>query len=247
MSTSRPPASAMAAASIGVTLPMRLLASSSSSSIVRPTLITVLAGTYAAAAVQELQPIDGRTARSRRTREAIVDATIALLEAGDLRPTAPRVAERAGVSVRSIFQHFVDLESLHAAVAERLVERVAVLLVPIDAALPLGERIERFVNQRSQLLEVVTPIRRAADVHGPFSVEITQRLRDGQEFLRAEVAATFAPELNAAADGREDLLDALDVVLSWASWHTLRSVRGRDEASARHVLTHLVHALVGQG
>jgi AcrR family transcriptional regulator len=196
--------------------------------------------------VQELRPVDGRTARSQRTREAIVDATIALLEAGDLRPTAPRVAEGAGVSVRSIFQHFADLESLHAAVAERLVERVAVLLVPIEADLPLAERIERFVHQRSQLLEVVTPIRRAADVHGPFSVEITARLRDGQEFLRAEVASTFAPELGAiAGDESDELLDALDVVLSWASWHTIRSVQGRDEVSARRVLIRLVHALLG--
>ena len=46
-------------------------------------------------------PTDGRTLRSLRTREAIVDATIALLEQGDLRPTAPRVADQAGVSVRS--------------------------------------------------------------------------------------------------------------------------------------------------
>ena len=64
------------------------------------------------------------------TREAIVDATIALLEDGDLRPTAPRVAERASVSVRSVFQHFDDLQSLHTAVAERIVDRVAVLVAP---------------------------------------------------------------------------------------------------------------------
>src|SRR3546814_14449175 len=76
------------------------------------------------------------------------DATISLIDEGDLRPTAPRVAERAGVSVRSVFQHFDDLESLHAAVAERLVERVAVLVVPIDPAGPLDDRLTRFVHQR---------------------------------------------------------------------------------------------------
>src|SRR3546814_18232311 len=77
-----------------------------------------------------------------RTREAIVDATISLIDEGDLRPTAPRVAERAGVSMRPVFQHFDDLESLHAAVVERLVERVAVLVVPIDPAGPLADRPE---------------------------------------------------------------------------------------------------------
>src|SRR3546814_16872470 len=76
------------------------------------------------------------------------DATISLIDEGDLRPTAPRVAERAGVSVRSVFQHFDDLESLHAAVAERLVERVAVLVVPIDPAGQLDDRPTRIVHPR---------------------------------------------------------------------------------------------------
>lgn len=189
--------------------------------------------------------LDGRTARALRTREAIVDATIQLLEAGDLRPTAPRVADQAGVSVRSVFQHFADLEALHTAVAERLVERVAVLVLPIDPGLALAERAERFVRQRGQLLEAVTPIRRAADVHGPFSDEITRWLHDGQRFLRAEVERTFDPELGRlTADDREVTLDALDAACSWSTWFGLRSSRGRDVAGAEAVVRRTVLALL---
>ena len=184
-------------------------------------------------------PTDGRTLRSLRTREAIVDATIGLLEEGDLRPTAPRVAERANVSVRSVFQHFDDLETLHASVAERLVDRVAVLVLPVPPDLPLAERLDRFVHQRVLLLEVVTPIRRAADVHGPFSREITARLRDGQAFLRAELERTFEPELRAAGAHRDDVLDSLDSVLSWATWEGLRNGLGRDQEAAERVVRRL--------
>lgn len=192
-------------------------------------------------------PTDGRTLRSLRTREAIVDATISLLEEGDLRPTAPRVAERAGVSVRSVFQHFDDLERLHAAVAERLVERVAVLVLPISPELSLDDRLDRFVHQRSVLLEAVTAIRRAADVHGPFSREITARLRDGQAFLREEVARTFAPELDSvAADERADVLDALDAVLSWSTWEGLRAGLGREQEHARSILRRLAVGVLVQ-
>jgi TetR/AcrR family transcriptional regulator of autoinduction and epiphytic fitness len=181
-----------------------------------------------------------------RTREAIVDATIALLEDGDLRPTAPRVAERAKVSVRSVFQHFDDLESLHASVAERLVERVAVLLLPIDPALPFEERLERFLHQRCQLLEVVSPIRRAAGVHGPFSADITAFLRDGQAFLRAELEHTFAPELAEVPEPeRTDRLDALDIALSWATWEGLRAGLGRDHATAEGVMRRMAVAVLG--
>ena len=189
--------------------------------------------------MQEAPPTDGRALRSLRTREAIVDATIGLLEDGDLRPTAPRVADRAHVSVRSVFQHFDDLETLHASVAERLVDRVAVLVLPVSPDLPLADRLDRFVHQRTQLLEAVTPIRRAADVHGPFSPEITARLRDGQAFLRAELVRTFAPELDAAGDDRDDVLDCLDSALSWATWEGLRHGLGRDQATAERVMRRL--------
>jgi AcrR family transcriptional regulator len=189
--------------------------------------------------VQEAPPTDGRTLRSLRTREAIVDATIGLLEEGDLRPTAPRVAERAKVSVRSVFQHFDDLESLHASVAERLVERVAVLVLPVEPELPLDTRLDRFVHQRALLLEAVTPIRRAADVHGPFSTEITARLRDGQAFLREELVRTFEPDLAAAGDEREELLDCLDAALSWGTWEALRAGLGRSQEAAEQVMRRL--------
>lgn len=192
--------------------------------------------------MQEAPPVDGRTLRSLRTREAIVDATIGLLEDGDLRPTAPRVAERAKVSVRSVFQHFEDLERLHAAVAERLVDRVAVLVVPVPPDLPLEERLDRFVHQRAQLLEAVTPIRRAADVHGPFSTEITARLRDGQAFLRDELVRTFEPELAAAGADRDDVLDGLDAALSWATWDGLRAGLGRTHDDAERVTRRLARA-----
>ena len=89
------------------------------------------------------EPIDGRTARAVRTKDAIVDATLALIDDGDLRPTGPRIAERAGVSVRSIFQHFDDLDALFSAVGERVATRIVALLHPIDPTMALPDQIGR--------------------------------------------------------------------------------------------------------
>ena len=190
-------------------------------------------------------PVDGRTLRSLRTRVAIVDATMALIEEGNLRPTAPRVAERASVSVRSIFQHFADLESLHAAVAERLVERVAVLVVPVEPEGPLSHRLARFVHQRCELLEALTPIRRAAAVHGPFSSEIRTRLLDGHLFLRAELERTFAAELDERAESARDVIvDGLDAALSWPTWESLRAGLGRDAVTAERVLRRMAASIL---
>ena len=67
---------------------------------------------------------DGRAARRERTRMAIVEALRSLLDAGDLRPTTEAIAARAGVSERSIFQHFPDREMLLFAIAEHQRERI---------------------------------------------------------------------------------------------------------------------------
>ena len=61
---------------------------------------------------------DGRTARAERTREKVVDAVLELLDGGDVRPTAERIAKRAGVSERTVFQHFADREALFGAVGD---------------------------------------------------------------------------------------------------------------------------------
>ena len=190
-------------------------------------------------------PLDGRSARAQRTREAIVDACIGLVEEGELRPTAPRVAERAGVSVRSVFQHFVDLPSLHIAVTERIVARLAALLQPVDPTLPLDQRIAAFVRLRGALLEAVTPFRRAANVHGPFAPEIADVLRAATDYLRDEVARAFRPEIALApADEQREVLEGLATVVSWAAWDTLRVDGGCTVAEASAVTRRMVGALV---
>ena len=53
---------------------------------------------------------DGRTARGERTRKAIVEALLALLAEGDQRAAPERIVERAGVSLRTLWTNFKDLE-----------------------------------------------------------------------------------------------------------------------------------------
>src|SRR4051812_9962331 len=107
------------------------------------------------------EPRDGRTVRAERTRQALVEALLGLLDEGQPRPTAAEIAGRAGVSERSVFQHFPDREALLEAVAREQYQRVVPTLVPVDSSLPLAERIEQFVQQRSRLYERIGGGRRA--------------------------------------------------------------------------------------
>lgn len=196
----------------------------------------------------EEAPIDGRTARAQRTRQAIVEACVSLINSGDVRPTAPRIAEAAGVSVRSVFQHFDDLETLFTMVAERAVAEVVDLLKPISPDLPFAERLELLVAQRARLHEAITPIRRAAAVHAPVSPAIRGRVQMGHEFFRAEVDQVFAPELDPLSpQRRERVLDMVDMAATWAAWDVLRTLDGRSVEEASSVMAEMITAVLGTG
>src|SRR5689334_11927148 len=67
---------------------------------------------------------DGRNLRAVKTRAAIIAAHRTLLELRELGPTTSRIAEVAGVSPRTLFVHFADLETLFAATADDLLADV---------------------------------------------------------------------------------------------------------------------------
>ncbi len=189
--------------------------------------------------------MDGRLARGARARAAIVDALFALIEEGDLRPSAARIAERAGVSLRSVFQHFKDVESLFAALADRQRERLAPLAARVPGDGPLSKRLDAFVATRARLLEVIAPLRRAALLMEPFSHELGARLAAFRRLKAEEVRRVFAPELaRRSPAARRRLLAALVAASSWSTWQALRDHQGLSRAEARHVLHHTLGALL---
>lgn len=188
---------------------------------------------------------DGRTARSARTREAVVTAFLDLLQEGVLRPTARQVAERAAVSLRSVFQHFDDLESLFAEVADRQIERLQPLWPTAPPSAPFAERLAKFVSERSRILEAVSPVRRAAVLQEPFSEVVARRLNWVREAARVEVAAAFAPELAGRAQAdREELLAALDVASNWSTWEALRRQHSMSQEAAARTIARMIEALL---
>lgn len=191
------------------------------------------------------EPVDGRTARAVRTREAIVDACIALLAEDDLRPSAPRIAERAGVSVRSVFQHFDDLETLYAAVGARVGEQVLRFIRYIDPKSPLDDRILDFIHQRGAVSEALTPTLRAAVVHAPGSRTINNQFQNGHDLVGALVAEVFGPELDGLGERRQVVFDALLAVSSWSTWNTMRTLNRRSEVEAERVLVHMAATILG--
>jgi TetR/AcrR family transcriptional regulator of autoinduction and epiphytic fitness len=184
--------------------------------------------------------IDGRTARSERTRNAIVDAQLQLIREGDLRPTADRIAKTAGVSLRALWSHFADMEALFAASGQRVLELRDGSHRPISPRLPLAERVEAYCRQRARLLEQIAPTAKAAAIKEPFSTTLQHYRRLHMERVRDELASLFAGEIH----GNEELLNALSAVSMHSTWSTWRDVMNMPVAAARAALARTITALL---
>ncbi len=189
--------------------------------------------------------VDGRTMRAQRTRAAIVDAHLGLLASGDLKPTGERIAEAAGVSLRTLWTSFKDMETLFAAAGQRLIERQVDVFTPVDTALPLTERVEAFCRQRARMLEILAPAARAAVLYEPFSAALRRNRTIELGRVRQEVESLFAVELAAAGDGGGQLLGALLATSTFACWSVLRDQLGLGIDVARAVMARTVAALLG--
>jgi AcrR family transcriptional regulator len=189
----------------------------------------------------DVTPLDGRVARSRRTRAAIVEALVGLLEEGHPQPTVEEIAARAGVAPRTVFQHYADREALFAAVSEHREARLQELMGDVDPGAPLAERVEQVVAQRARVFEWIAPVRRGALLMEPFSPAVHASLEAFRAAKRDELARVFAAELAACADEgeRATLAAALGAAASWSSWDALRVQQGLgvEDASAALALT----------
>lgn len=188
---------------------------------------------------------DGRSARAERTMDAVVVAFLELVEEGDLHPSAQRVAERAGVSLRSVFHHFADMEALFATAAERQFRKIAGMSCCVPESLPLDERIAAFVASRTRMLEAISPVRRAAVLTEPFSHQIQGRLQHARDTTTHEVERVFSAELaqRTAADRRE-LLAALAAATEWPMWESLRTHQQLSLAQASRVMRRTIVGLL---
>jgi len=179
--------------------------------------------------------------RATVTVGAICEAAIqVLLSHGADRLTTTRVAERAGVSVGTLYQYYPNKRSLLFAAFEDHMEKVARAVETACADAyhkPMSEMIrqvvEAFVDVKMQRADISVALYKVApDVGGPVLVKQTgQRLRKAVESM-----LMTAPDLKLAPDRF-----AIDMMLSAMSG-AMRSAleAGASPAMFRKVREHLV-------
>ena len=199
----------------------------------------------AAASAPNPEALDGRRLRSERSRTAVVDALLELHREGQLRPGASQIASRAGVSERSVFRHFEDLDTLVEEAIVRQWARVGPAFAPPDPTGTTDQRIAALAEQRLAIHDAVAPTARAAMLLAPDSYRLTETLARRRQLLDDQVAVHFATDLATRGPrDRAELTRALAAVASFEHVEHLRAGAGLDAAATRRIVVRTLTALL---
>ena len=180
--------------------------------------------------------LDGRRARSRSSRSKIVEAMLHLVGNGDVAPSAARVADIAGVGLRTVFRHFDDMDALYREMSAVIEERVLPIIAQPLTGSNWKAKMSEIADRRAIVFETILPYRISANLK---RFQSSYLMQDYQRLLRAE------------ADGIEALLPdsvkkdtvgmrGLNVILSFQTWRLLRHDQGLTNDDARHVIKRLL-------
>jgi AcrR family transcriptional regulator len=189
--------------------------------------------------------VDGRRQRAQITRKNIVDAAIALQHEGNMRPSMQQISERAGVSLRTAFQHFPEKPQLTRAILDELtrLNRVELPEGEFVRQTPQETRIKRFLDIRIRQLEAITPHRRASNAMITTWPLVQKHRLKVRKRYREFVEAWFAPEFDRLpAARRQQWLVAIATLVDWEMWQSLRTYPTRGIAEAKAALKLLLTA-----
>ena len=188
---------------------------------------------------------DGRRARRDQNRERVVDAMLALYRQGELQPSVAEVAARSGVSHRSVFRYFEDLDELYRVAIERQWAAVADLWeLPDLGEGSLDRRIDRLVEQRLALYDVAAPVARVGHMRAPTQPFLLDHLRRTGRQANQQISAHFEPELAALDEAtREAVAEAATVAVSMETMEALCFLRELDRTAAGAVMRTTLKAL----
>jgi AcrR family transcriptional regulator len=189
-------------------------------------------------------PTPARGDRVARTRDAIVGSALALALAGEVAPIVRDIAKMAGVSARTVFQHFADTAELYVAVLGRVLT-AALGEVDFSMTWPLDERIAMIINQSSERSERLLPMWTFIETLQRRSTEASDMIMQRYTANRAQLTQWFEHELAALpADSRERTLNALALALAPESWVVLRERLGLSIEQARDELAFVARSVL---
>lgn len=200
---------------------------------------------HAAPDTPDTPRIDGRNLRAESTRRKIIVGARALVEEQARLPKVADVARRSDVSVRSVFQHYQDVETLFIAVVDAIADDLESVQSDMDDSGTLEERVRLLTEQQSKLYERLMPAVLAGRQLNPPPAALVERAEDRRAVLRGRLETIFHPELSSLTSAvRAETVDGLLAVAGWDCWISLRQRQGMAPDRATTTMGRLILAVL---
>lgn len=191
--------------------------------------------------------VDGRHARRQRSREAVIDAVFDLVAEGKIPPTVDDVADRAGVSVSSVFRNFDGLNDMQRRALEEFQPRFAPLFEVEDADGAQAERIRSHVRARVELCEVAGGLMRIGRARALDHEPLVEGTADLRARFADQTRQRFATEINQFTPAEAANLTALiDATTSPEAFDVMSAAHARTPRQIAKTWTTALDVLLAQ-
>ena len=184
---------------------------------------------------------DGRRKRSEDSRARIVAAMLELVHAGEMAPGAEQVADHARVGLRTVFRHFNDMDSLYREMSAAIEEEITEVVSKPLKGETWREQLMDLIARRAVAFEKMAPFQRAAAVHRYRSPYLNAAHERFTALCRAYLTVILPKDIAA----QPDLMESLDLMLSFELWSRLRREQGLPIKRARAIVEQMVRRLIG--
>jgi AcrR family transcriptional regulator len=175
----------------------------------------------------------------------IIEAYLTLLRESPRIPTAATIAERAGYSVRSVFERFPDLHALRVAATDYAFIQGTAQAVERDFSGDRQTRLKSHVETRSWICEQWLPLWRALNANQGDSSELKSRIVLMRQAIFKRIELMYEPELSTLGETeRRQTLIAIEGLIDFESWARMREFSGLSVEEAREVWVKAIDRLL---
>ncbi len=172
--------------------------------------------------------LDGRSARRERNRLAVIEAVFSLVDEGKIPPPVESIAERAGVSVSSIFRNFDGLADIQNQAHVHADRRWAAHFVVSDADASQADRIASHVRTRVAMFEADGALMRLARSRALDHEQMVKNLARLRGKFADQTRQRFASEIRQLTPAAAaDLVAIVDTVTSPEAYDLMAAAHAR--------------------
>ena len=173
----------------------------------------------------KIKNIDGRFARSQKTKDAIVKALLKLLRNTPF-PTAEQVAKESKIGLRTVYRQFNDMESIYLSLHEECMHSLDQMFdSDVDLDKSFKERVNFAISERLSIYEEYETLFIATISNSARLPTLVNQVAESYQIMR-ERFIEIVPEIKNLSTIKSDLLFTR---ITFPPWFSLRKLLKHDQ------------------